>query len=74
MLNNDGTSLTDLSGYRIAYGTTPTDLTQTITTGAGATSAIVGGLVPGTYYFSVTTLNASGVASVASSVVSKTLP
>jgi predicted phage tail protein len=73
-LNTDGTSLADVVGYQIAYGTSQTNLTQVVTTGASPTSATIDGLAAGTYYFSVTTLNSSGGASATSSVVSKTLP
>ena len=75
MLNNDGTSLTDLKGYQISYGTSPADLNQSlVVNGANATNATIGGLLPGTYYFSVIAVNLSGNASVATNLVSRTLP
>jgi len=74
-LNTDGTPLTDISGYRVYYGTSPTNLAQSIAvSGAGNTTYVVSDLAPGTYYFAVVTLNATGVASVVSDAASKTVP
>jgi hypothetical protein len=59
--NTDGTSLTDLSGYIIHYGTAPMSFTNTITiTNPGLTRYVVENLPTGTYYFSVTATTASG--------------
>jgi Fibronectin type III domain len=75
VLNTDGTSLTDVSGYRVHYGTSPTNLTQSIPiSGAAVTSHVVSGLTPGTYYFAVATLNSNQASSARSNVVSKTVP
>jgi hypothetical protein len=75
LLNTDGSSLTNIYGYRIYYGTSPTNLSQSITvTGAGITSRVISGLAPGTYYFAVATLNSTGVASDLSNAASKTVP
>ena len=74
-LNTDGTSLIDVSGYGVHYGTSPTNLAQSIlVSGAGVTSHVVSGLAPGTYYFAVTTLNSNQVSSAHSNVASKTVP
>ena len=63
LLNTDGTPLTDISGYRVYYGTSPTNLAQSIAvSGAGNTTYVVSDLTPGTYYFAVVTLNATCVA------------
>ncbi len=52
--NTDGSTLTTLAGYRIAYGTSAAHLTQTIQLGnAGVSSYVVENLAPGTYYFAV---------------------
>ncbi len=72
--NTDGTPLTDLAGYRVHYGTSSDALTQTIdVSGATATSLIVTGLDPGTYYFAVTALTSSGQESAPSDTASKTI-
>jgi hypothetical protein len=73
--NTDGTPLTDISGFRISWGTNPTNLTESVTvSGAGVTSSVVSGLAPGTYYFAVATLDSTGTASVDSSAASVTVP
>ncbi len=72
--NTDGTPLTDLAGYRVHYGTSSDALTQTVdVSGATATSLIVTGLDPGTYYFAVTALTSSGQESAPSDTASKTI-
>jgi hypothetical protein len=75
LLNTNGTSLTDIAGYRVYYGTSPTNLSQSETvSGAGTTSRVISGLAPGTYYFGVATLNSAGVPSAVSNAASKTVP
>lgn len=72
--NTDGSTLTNLAGYRIAYGTSATALTQTIqVANAGISSYVVNGLAPGTYYFAVRSYSSSGSESANSNVASKTL-
>ena len=74
-LNTDGSALTNASGYRVDFGTSTASLGQSVAVqGATTTSTSIGGLSAGTYYFAVTTLNASGVASTRSSTVSRTVP
>jgi hypothetical protein len=71
--NNDGSQLTDLSGYRIYYGKSADDLSTIIPlTDAGLTSYVIEGLGSGTYYFAITATAASGSESDKSQVVSKT--
>jgi hypothetical protein len=73
--NTDGTTLTDVNGYVISYGTSPTNLTRSIVVSdPGLTTGTVTGLSAGTYYFSVVTRNTTGAASTGSTVVSKTVP
>lgn len=72
--NTDGTSLTNLGGYRIYYGTSPSALSQSIQiTNAGLTSYTVGNLSPGTYYFALAAYTTDGVESAPSPVGSKTV-
>jgi fibronectin type III domain protein len=74
-LNTDGSALADAAGYRIDYGSSPASLTMSVpVAGAANTSASVTGLSAGTYYFTVSTLNAAGAASARSEVVSKAVP
>jgi hypothetical protein len=70
--NTDGSTLTSLAGYRIAYGTSAASLTQTIQLGnAGMSSYVVENLAPGTYYFVVRAYTSSGAESADSNVVTK---
>jgi hypothetical protein len=75
VLNTDGTSLTGVTGYRVYYGQSPNDLSQSILVpGVSTTSRVVTGLTAGTYYFAVATLNSSGEESEPSNAASKTVP
>jgi len=70
--NSDGTTLTNLAGYRIYYGTNASSLTQTITiNSAGISSYVVSDLSPATYYFAISAFNSSGTEGARSSTVSK---
>ncbi len=70
----DGSTLTNLAGYRIHYGTAPGTFSQKITiSNAGITSAVIEGLTPGTWYFAATAYDTSGVESDYSNVGSKTI-
>jgi hypothetical protein len=60
--NTDGTPIIDLAGYRILYGTDPSELTKTITVaGAKQTTFEISGLAQGTYYFAVVAYDSEGV-------------
>lgn len=75
LFNTDGTSLTDVAGYRIYYKRSPTELIHSVSvSGSGVTNHVISGLTAGTYYFAVATVNSTGVASDISNAVSKTLP
>jgi hypothetical protein len=70
--NTDGTSLTNLAGYRIAYGTSSTALTSTIqVANPGLSSYTMSNLAPGTYYFAVRAYTSSGTESGNSNVQTK---
>src|SRR5262245_39970196 len=59
--NVDGTELTNVTGYRIVYGTSATELAQSVELrGAGATNHLITGLAPGIYYLALITLTAAG--------------
>ena len=71
---DDGTSLGNLAGYKIYYGTDPSDLSNIVAVNsAGVTSFTVDGLTKGTYYFTITALDAAGLESRFSNVASKTI-
>ena len=73
-INTDGTAVTNLSGYTIYYGTSQSDLTQSVVVSGGATlSYEITGLAPGTWYFAVAADAADGTESATSSIGSKTL-
>ncbi len=60
--NTDGTPVTDLAGYHILYGTSPSELTNTVTVaGAATTTFEISGLAEGTYYFAVVAFNSAGL-------------
>jgi hypothetical protein len=70
--NTDGSTLTNLAGYRIAYGTSANALTQTIqVANPSVTNYTISNLSPGTYYFSVRAYTAQGTESAGSNVSSK---
>jgi hypothetical protein len=70
--NTDGTSLTNLAGYRIYYGTSANALTQVIQVpNAGVATYMVENLAPATYYFALRAYNTQGAESASSNVVSK---
>lgn len=72
--NTDGSALTNLAGYRIAYGTSSTALTSTIqVANPGLSSYTVSNLAPGTYYFAVRAYTSSGTESNNSNVQTKTV-
>ncbi len=72
--NTDGSTLTDLAGYNIYYGTSPNALTQKVqVTNIGVTNYVVSGLTSGTWYFAVTAYSSAGVESSLSNVASKTI-
>ena len=75
-LNTDGTALTNVSGFRIYYGTASANLNKSVdVTGATARSFVVSGLTPATtYYFAVVTKNDANVVSDPSTTVSQKVP
>jgi hypothetical protein len=73
--NTDGTALTNLAGFRIQYGSSPSALTQTVQiANPGLATYVVSGLSSGSWYFAVRAYSSSGAESANSSVVSKTIP
>jgi len=62
--NDDGSTLTDLAGYKIYYGTNQGNYSTTIQiNNPGIATYVVENLTPTTYYFVATAFNSSGVES-----------
>ena len=71
--NTDG-SAAALTGYRLYYGTSPTDLSHTIDiNNPSQLSQLVGNLSAATWYFAVASLSSTGAESVLSNPVSATV-
>lgn len=67
-----GASLRNLAGYRIYYGTSPSNLSRTVQlNNAGLTRYVLNDLSPATYYFSVRAYTSAGTESASSNVVTK---
>jgi hypothetical protein len=72
--NTDDTTLTNLAGYNIYYGTSATSLTESVkVTNPGLTAYTLTNLSPGTWYFAVTSYSSTGVESARTGTVSTTL-
>ncbi len=72
--NTNGSTLTNLAGYYIFYGTSATSLTQKVqVTNIGLTNYVISGLTAGTWYFAVTAYTTSGAESGLSNVASTTI-
>ena len=72
--NTDGSTLTNLAGYRILYGTSASALTRTIQVANPGTSRyVVENLAAGTWYFSVRAYSSGGGESSTSNTASKTV-
>jgi Fibronectin type III domain len=72
--NTNGTALTNLAGYQINYGTSPSALTQQISINTvGVMNYVVSNLNSGTWYFEIIAVNSAGVQSTPTSVVSTTI-
>lgn len=72
--NSDGSALTDLAGFRIAYGRDAGALDRSVSvTNPSLSRFMVENLSSGTWFFAVSAVNSQGVASGASNVASKTI-
>jgi hypothetical protein len=72
--NTNGSPLTDLSGYKIDYGTSSSTLNQSISVSNPTTTAYtLQNLASGTWYFAIAAVTSDGMHSALSNVVSTTL-
>jgi hypothetical protein len=72
--NSDGSTLADLAGYRIYYGTAPGNLSQSIDiNNPGIASFTVENLAPATWYFAVSAYTSAGLISAPTNAVSATI-
>lgn len=72
--NTDGSTLTNLAGFRVYYGTTSSNLSNSTTINdVTRRSATVSSLSPGTWYFAVRAFNTNGVESANSNVATKSV-
>jgi hypothetical protein len=72
--NTDGSTLSNLAGYRILYGTSASALNRSIEVRNPSISTyVVEDLSPGAWYFSIKVLTTSGTESVGSNPVSTTV-
>lgn len=69
--NTDGSTLTNLSGYRIYFGTSPSALTLVAPTGASNVEATIIPPKVGTWYFAVAAVASTGAESAKTNPVSK---
>ena len=71
--NTDNSTLTNLSGYIVYYGTSQGSLSASLPVSSGLTAVVIENLQSGlTYYFTITSVNGLGVESDYSNIVSKT--
>lgn len=72
--NTNGSTVTNLAGYTIKYGTNASSLSSSVkVANPGLSSYQIDGLPAGTYYFGVVAYNSTGQTSSLSSLVSKTI-
>jgi hypothetical protein len=72
--NVDGTPITNLAGFRIAYGQSAASLTQSLDIPSpGVTSAVIENLAVGTWYFAVKAYTSTNVESDLSNLAQKTV-
>jgi hypothetical protein len=72
--NTDGSSLTDLAGFRIVYGTSAAALNQTVEiANPGVATYVISDLTSGTWYFAVKAYSSTGAESDASNVATKSV-
>jgi hypothetical protein len=69
-----GSALTDLAGYRIYYGISASDLSQTVQLNSlSVQTYVIDNLGQGTWYFAIKAVTTAGVESALSDIVSKSI-
>jgi hypothetical protein len=72
--NTDGSPLTNLAGYKVYWGTSQGNYSNSATlNNAGLTTYVIENLTPGTWFFVATAFNTAGIESTFSGVASKTI-
>jgi len=72
--DTSGAALTNLAGYRIYYGMSASNLSQTVQlSNTGIQTYVIDALGPGTWYFAIKAVTGTGAESALSDVVSKTI-
>jgi Putative Ig domain len=72
--NTNGTPLSNLAGYKIYYGTSPTALTLSTAVNSPTTDTyVVNNLTAGTWYFEVRAVSTTNLESAASNIASKVI-
>lgn len=71
--NTDGSTLTNLAGYRINWGTSASARTSTAQVAANISNYTISDLTTGTWYFGVKAFTTQGAESASSNIVSRTL-
>jgi hypothetical protein len=72
--NSDGSTLANLSGYRVLYGQSAGNLAQTVTLDNPSINRyVVENLGSGTWYFAVVAVNSAGLTSALSNTATKTI-
>lgn len=73
--NEDGSTLTDLAGYRIYWGPSAGNYPNSVTINNPSISTyVVDNLAPGTYVFAAKSFNTSGIESTFSNTATRTVP
>ena len=72
--NTDGSTLTNLAGYHIYYGTSQSSLTNVVNiTNPGLATYVLSNLSAATWYFAMTSITSTGAENPRSPVVSYTV-
>ena len=72
--NTNGSTLSNLAGYRVSYGTNSSSLSNTVQlSNPGLSSYMIANLSPGTWYFGVRAYTSTGSESALSQLASKTI-
>jgi len=72
--NNNGSTLTNLAGYKIHYGTASQDYSQVVALNNPSLNRyVIDSLPSGTYYFAITAYNSKGIESDLSGEVTTTV-